>query len=91
MTNQPHMSMPCPSGTRNEVLVEQGRLQQLRCDFEYNLELLKQRDEELSRYDTAFTEIKKVVNSLVAENSELKVSEERCVVYELLAEENGVH
>ena len=71
--------MHYPSGTRNEVLVKRSRLQQLTCDFEYNLELLKQRDQELSRYDTAFTEVKKVVNSLVAENSELKVSGERLV------------
>ena len=54
-------------------MCEQQRLQQLQADFEYNLSLLEQRDSELARYDSAFVEVRKVVNSLTADNSELKV------------------
>ena len=64
---------PLNTAVRNDLLSERERLQQLQTDFEYNLSLLEQRDKELSRYDTAFSEVKSVVNSLVAENSELKV------------------
>lgn len=56
------------------MLVERQRMQQLRTDFEYNLSLLEQRDKELSQYDLAFTEVKRIIGTLAAENSELKVS-----------------
>lgn len=52
---------------------ERKRLQQLQCDFEYNLSLLEQRDAELGRYDTTFSEVRSTVSGLVTENSELKV------------------
>ena len=61
-------------GVKNELLVERQRMQQLRTDFEYNLSLLEQRDKELSQYDLAFTEVKRIIGTLAAENSELKVS-----------------
>jgi len=60
-------------GVQNELLVERQRLQQLQGDFEYNLGLLDQRDQELSQYDSTFAEVKRVVGTLTAENSELKV------------------
>ena len=60
-------------GAENELLVERQRLQQLQGDFEFNLGLLEQRDQELSHYDSTFTEVKRVVGALTAENSELKV------------------
>ena len=53
--------------------MERQRLSQLQVDFDYNLTLLSQRDEELARYENAFAELKRVVNNLLAENSELKV------------------
>ena len=60
-------------GVQSELLVERQRLQQLQGDFEYNLGLLDQRDQELSQYDSTFAEVKRVVGTLTAENSELKV------------------
>lgn len=62
------------------MLVERQRMQQLRTDFEYNLGLLEQRDKELSQYDLAFTEVKRVIGTLAAENSELKVTQAECVL-----------
>ena len=62
-------------GVENELLVERQQMQQLRTDFEYNLGLLEQRDRELSQYDLAFTEVKRVIGTLAAENSELKVTQ----------------
>ena len=56
------------------MLVERQQMQQLRVDFEYNLGLLEQRDQELSQYDLAFTEVKRVISTVAAENSELKVT-----------------
>ena len=53
--------------------MERQRFSQLQADFDYNLKLLSQRDEELARYEGAFAELKRVVNNLLAENSELKV------------------
>lgn len=60
-------------GVENELLVERQRLSQLQVDFDYNLTLLSQRDEELAHYENVFAELKRVVNNLLAENSELKV------------------
>ena len=65
-------------GVENELLVERQRMQQLRTDFEYNLGLLEQRDKELSQYDLAFTEVKRIISTLAAENSELKVTQAEC-------------
>ena len=61
-------------GVENQLLVERQQMQQLHTDFEYNLGLLEQRDRELSQYDLAFTEVKRVISTLAAENSELKVT-----------------
>ncbi len=60
-----------------ELAGEKCRLVQLRADFDYNLRLLSQRDEELARYEETFGSVKHVVNSLMAENSHLKV----CIQY----------
>ena len=62
-------------GVENELLVERQQMQQLRTDFEYNLGLLEQRDRELNQYDLALTEVKRVISTLAAENSELKVTQ----------------
>ena len=67
-------------GVENELLVERQQMQQLRTDFEYNLGLLEQRDKELSQYDLAFTEVKRIIGTLAAENSELKVTQAECVL-----------
>ena len=64
----------CCLGTQNELLLERQRLSQLQADFDYNLSLLSQRDEELAHYEKAFAELKRVINNLLTENSELKVS-----------------
>ena len=58
-------------GVQNELLLERQHLSRLQADFNYNLSLLSQRDEELAHYEKAFTELKRVVNNLLAENSEL--------------------
>ena len=63
------------------MLAERQRLSQLQADFDYNLTLLSQRDEELARYENAFAELKRVINSLLAENSELKVHEMSIIVH----------
>ena len=60
-------------GLEESLCRERERLAQLHGDFNHNLSLLSARDEELSRYETSFREIKQVVVALVAENSELKV------------------
>eukprot|EP00731_Ephydatia_muelleri_P021534 Em0014g125a len=60
-----------------EIVAERRRFRDLRNDFEYNLSLLEQRDAELSRYDTAFAELRQTVQNLVAENSELKIEVDR--------------
>ena len=60
-------------GIHNELCTERQKVAQLQTDFDYNLSLLSERDLELSRYESVFTELKRVVNSLLAENSELKV------------------
>ena len=62
------------SGVQNELVLERQRLSQLQADFDYNLGLLSQRDDELAHYEKAFTELKRVINNLLAENSELKAS-----------------
>ena len=55
---------------------ERERLSQLQADFDYNLSLLDSRDQQLSQYESNFMDLKRIVNALVAENSELKVCEE---------------
>ena len=45
----------------------------LQADFAYNLSLLEARDKELAHYEASFTELKRVISTLHAENSELKV------------------
>ena len=67
---------PC-TDARSEITAERKKFRDLRNDFEYNLSLLQQRDEELGRYDTAFAELRQTVQNLVAENSELKITIDR--------------
>jgi capsule polysaccharide export protein KpsE/RkpR len=43
-------------------------------DFEYNLKLLEERDEELQNYDTTFANLKAVLRDRDHEISELKVT-----------------
>lgn len=61
------------AGIENELAVERQRFSQLKADFDYNLSLLSQRDEELSRYEEMFAGVRRVLNSMMAENSQLKV------------------
>lgn len=64
-------------GAEDELLLERQHLSRLQADFDYNLTLLGQRDEELAHYESAFSELKRVINNLLAENSELKVFRRR--------------
>lgn len=57
----------------NELAQERGSMIRLQGDFNYNIALLNQRDDDLSKYEQAFHQVKGVVTSLVAENSHLKV------------------
>ena len=59
-------------GAREAVCEEQLLRQQLQADFEYNLQLLGERDRELGQYEAAVAEMRAAINSLTAENSELK-------------------
>lgn len=45
---------------QEELGREKERGRELEQDFRYNLSLIEQRDQELARYETAFTELKKV-------------------------------
>lgn len=58
---------------KNTVMGEQLLRQQLQADFEYNLNLMKERDKELLKYEAVLTEMRLAINQLTAENSELKV------------------
>ncbi len=58
---------------QSELAQEKGRLVQLRADFDYNLSLLTQRDEELLRYEETFAGVRQAINTLLADNSQLKV------------------
>lgn len=51
----------------------QGRLQRLREDFVYNLQVLEERDRELERYDAAFAQAQRLEEARQAEVSELKI------------------
>ncbi|XP_048584581.1 coiled-coil domain-containing protein 57 isoform X2 [Nematostella vectensis] len=52
---------------------ERLRFRKLKEDFEYNLKLLQERDQELDRYDAIFAEYKSVGNTKDAEVSDLKI------------------
>jgi hypothetical protein len=56
-----------------ELSQEREHLCKIEVDFDYNLSVLDSRDKEISQYESAFRDLKRVVNALVAENSELKV------------------
>lgn len=65
--------LPSPPDLEKALQREQEHISQLEADFDYNLSILDSRDEELAHYESAFKDLKRVVNALVAENSELKV------------------
>ncbi|XP_070187035.1 coiled-coil domain-containing protein 57-like isoform X2 [Littorina saxatilis] len=50
-----------------------AKFQKLKEDFKYNLKLLEERDQELERYDLAFTDVKAQLNVRNAEVSELQI------------------
>lgn len=52
---------------------EKMRLKKLKEDFQYNLTLLEDRDQELRRYDVLFMQIKNVNNLRDGEQSDLKI------------------
>ena len=59
---------------KEQALLElQQKFQQLRNDFEYNLRLLEERDNELAQYDEVFEQLKNVINNKSAEISELHI------------------
>ena len=61
------------TGTQAAVREEQVLRQQLQADFEYNLKLVEERDNELAKYEAALVELRLAVHHLTTENSELKV------------------
>ena len=61
------------AGAQAAVREEQSLRGQLQADFEYNLQLVEERDSELAKYETALAELRLAVHHLEAENSELKV------------------
>ena len=69
----PPLSLLHCIGLEKSLCKEREQLSQLQGDFNYNLSLLSARDKELAHYETSFKELKRVVNDMVAENSELKV------------------
>lgn len=74
LPHSPHMHTACLQGLEKELQGERERISQLEADFDYNLSILDSRDGELAHYESAFKDLRRVVNALVAENSELKVS-----------------
>ena len=52
---------------------ERLRFRKLKEDFEYNLRLIEERDEELEKYDAAFTKVRQAESTKTAEVSELFV------------------
>lgn len=52
---------------------ERVRFRKLREDFEYNLKLLEERDVELERYDSLFSQLKNIESARKAEVSDLKI------------------
>ena len=67
------------AGADAAVEREQLLCQRLRADFEYNLQLVEERDAELARYEAAVSELRQAVNLLTAESSELKVKTVFCL------------
>ena len=57
-----------------DISESKGKLTKLKDDFNYNLRLLEERDTELERYDSSFSNLKAVIRDRDIELSELKVS-----------------
>ena len=52
---------------------EKVRFRKLREDFEYNLKLLEERDQELQRYDALFSQVRNINSLRDSEVSDLKI------------------
>lgn len=52
---------------------ERVRFRKLKEDFEYNLKLLEERDQELQRYDALFSQVRNINSSKDGEVSDLKI------------------
>jgi len=52
---------------------EKVRFRKLKDDFEYNLKLLEERDQELQRYDALFSQVRNINSSRDSEISDLKI------------------
>ena len=52
---------------------ERVRFRKLKEDFEYNLKLLEERDEELQRYDALFSQVRNINSLRDGEVSDLKI------------------
>jgi len=57
-----------------QILELRENFKKLKVDFQYNLQLIEDRDGELQRYDSAFANLKNVLRDRDAEVSDLKVS-----------------
>ncbi|KAJ1128676.1 hypothetical protein NDU88_007051 [Pleurodeles waltl] len=62
---------------KRQLQDQSQKFSRLKEDFTYNLRLLEDRDRELERYDTMFTQLKTVENAKQAEVSELKIQIEK--------------
>ena len=52
---------------------ERSRFRKLKEDFEYNLKLLEERDQELQRYDALFSQVRNINSLRDGEVSDLKI------------------
>ena len=76
MNNRLHLDNNYSAQAGAEVAARREELlrRQLEADFQFNLQLVGERDAELARYEAAVAELRQAVNSLTAESSELRVT-----------------
>jgi len=60
-------------GKESEILAYKEKLEQVKKDFEYNLQLIQDRDEDLQRYEKAFEEVKGAIRSKEMEIGGLRI------------------
>lgn len=59
--------------TERQLNNEKVRFRKLKEDFEYNLKLLEERDQELQRYDALFSQVRNINSLRDSEISDLKI------------------
>eukprot|EP00002_Diphylleia_rotans_P036353 TRINITY_DN7999_c0_g1_i2.p1 TRINITY_DN7999_c0_g1~~TRINITY_DN7999_c0_g1_i2.p1 ORF type:complete len:902 (-),score=198.94 TRINITY_DN7999_c0_g1_i2:218-2923(-) len=58
----------------NQLVNEKAKFSRLRQDFDYNLRLLEERDDELAKYDKTFSDFRQRMQDRDAEVSELRIA-----------------